>query len=201
MPKKNGEPTRKEKSEANKAAYEKTRKQIGKHRPRAAREYVPPPREELPPEETNGQVLARKRGNRTDEDCANEILDRVACGDTLTDALEMVGLSMTQWRGWKVNDRFDLKRQYEFALECQAEAWADDLIKEAEAANEDTVQVCKLRIDTKKWLMGRNNIRFQERSNVVHSGSAAPAVTINMNMSAQEAAAEYAKTLKTIEHQ
>jgi hypothetical protein len=198
MPTKTGKPTRKEKSRDNKAAYARTRKAVGSPRTeRAVNAKVPLP-VRLPRDLIDNTVMQRKRGDRTDENCIDEILERISSGDTLSLSLELVGVSGTQWRAWVSRDYHGLKAKVALAWEAQADSWADDLLIEAESATAFDHQAPKLRIETKKWIMGRRNIRWSDKSTVVLEGGERPIRAINSNMTEAEAAAAYADRIKKV---
>lgn len=192
-------PTRKKKSKKNKALYAKASDLVsGKYRTQAARDYVPPVHRLLPREEIDATVLQRMRGARTDDDCIEEILDRVSLGDTLKLALEIVGVSGKQWRQWKIDDKSNLKAKLDVAWEAQADAWADDLMQEVYSATEDDWQLVRMRAEFKKWLMGRRNIRYSDKHTIVHEGGATPIRQITTEMTEAEAAAAYADRIKRL---
>jgi len=61
---------------------------------------------ELPEGLENGDTRRRKRGNRTDTDCIDEICELVAQGITATASAKYVGLPWATWQAW-------LKRNHE----------------------------------------------------------------------------------------
>jgi hypothetical protein len=85
-----------------------------------------------------------------------------------------------------------LRKEYNLAKEERTEAWADDIMEDAEQANAFNVQAIRLRIETKKWLMGKNSGRYADK--VVLAGDPAnPLRTITREMSQEEAQESYAQ--------
>lgn len=178
---------------ANKAAYHSTQTRVGRnYTPGEADPNRPRPRIANP---TLTQKR-RKRGDRTDEDCVAEVCELVASGWTAKKALAHIGLSMTQWAGWLVANRYGAQEAYDKARKAQADAWADDIIEESEKATQTNFQGPKLRIETKKWLMGKNCGRYSDKSTVTHEGGERPIRTISSDMTPEEAMAAYAETIR-----
>jgi len=101
------------------------------------------------------------------------ICDLVAEGRTIKQACKLLGICERTIRIWILDDRgadpdasppvpgaHELMRR---AVLLQTEAWADHLIEIADEATEDTVQLAKFRCEQRKWLMGKNNARYNER--------------------------------------
>jgi hypothetical protein len=188
---------RAKKRKANRAAAAKERAKLGgrNYLPKEGRVKKDRERPRLSPDQMDGHVLIRARGNRTDEDCVNEILELVSGGSPLSKALAAVGLSATQFGGWRRENRYDLQARYREAKELQAESWEDDLLEEADTATQDNYHGPRIRIDTKKWLMGKNNKRYADKVTNVLEGGENPIRTIRSDMTEAEAAAAYQATL------
>lgn len=180
---KDGKPDRAAKSARNKKLF----KQV---QPRA--NFVPKPHPGRPLEYT--------------DEIAEEILSLVSRGETLKGACRQLDLCETTVRRWIVNDRganpsadppvAGIGLRYARARELQAEAWADDIVEIADSAIVDSA-VPKLRIDTRKWLMGKNHMRrFGDKTTVQHEGGDRPIHTITSEMSLQEAADAYAASIR-----
>lgn len=200
--------TRKEKSAANRAAYADVRSKM-------KRDYVPKKAEKaLAAAEkrkaarqksakahasTSKIPMQRERGDVDDTTIITEILDLIAEGSTIARALKALGLSRTQWLAWVTTDKDDLKSRQHSAFIMQAEAWADEIIAEADAATWATVNVARLRIETKKWLMGKNSHRFSDKSTVTLEGGDNPITMIRKDMTEEEMLAAYAETVKKVD--
>lgn len=196
MPTKDGRLTRKEKSAINKANYRKVREAVGnRFNPSPGRDKRRK-HETLKPHEINGQVKRRARGARTDEDVIKEILELVSTGMTCAEAREVVGLSATQWGGWLREDYLGLKKQYATARALQAEAWSDLMVAEAKTATQNNFQGPKLRIETYKWLAGKHNLVYADKSTHVLEGGDKPIRTVSSTMTEDEAAEAYAALIK-----
>ena len=136
---------------------------------------------------------------------ADTLLEKISEGMTLKDACLKLGIRVGHVRRWILDDLgadttvsppvSGMATRINIALSLQAEAWADDAIALADDADEDTVQIKKLQIETRKWLMTKNNNRFAEKSTIALEGGARP-IGITSDMTEQEAAAAYGATLK-----
>jgi hypothetical protein len=102
MPTKEGNETRAKKSAANKAAYAVALRESAQRR-NDITAVLDPYRERptLPPGLVDGNTLRRKRGDRSDEDCINELCELIACGITCAKAREFIGIPNTLWYKWK----------------------------------------------------------------------------------------------------
>jgi hypothetical protein len=76
----------------------------------------------------NGQTLRRLRGERTDEDCVDEICEHVAKGLTLKSALTWIGVPELGWYIWKRENVHDIKAKYAAAQQCFLDNMADATI-------------------------------------------------------------------------
>jgi hypothetical protein len=178
------------KSKKNKAAAAKQRKAIG-------RSYVP---NENAADLKNFRVvddatLAVRRGDKSDEQCVEEILEFIGCGWTARKSAALVGINERTWIRWKAADRFDLQKRFVVAKQLQAEAWEEDLIDDADSATQEDYQAPKLRITTKQWIMGKHHVRYGDKSTHVIEGGENPVRTITSEMSPAEAAALWQEEL------
>ncbi len=73
--------------------------------------------------------------------------------------------------------------QYARAREAQAELYADDIIEIADNADEDKIDVARLKIDARKWVVTRLLPRYAKK--VVHEGGEKP---IPVKLDVREAA-------------
>lgn len=178
---------------ANQKAYAAARAQVGtkfspgKVNPKRKRPKMKGPQ--------NGQVSRRARGDRDDEDVANEVIELICCGMPRVKALKAVKLSQTQWHGWVNQNRFNLAERYPRAKAMQAESWEDDILGEAEKAKHNNFNGHKLRIETKKWLMGKHNSRYADKATTVLEGGKNPVRTINSAMTEKEAMEAWQATM------
>lgn len=152
--------------------------------------------ERLKAGDVDGNVGRRKRGDRTDADCVDEICELVSAGMTCADAREYVGVSGTQWGAWVRDNHEGAYGKYEGAKQLRVEAWADDIVKESEECSHENHRGHEVRIKVKQWLMGKHSPKYQDK--VVHEGGDAskPMRVIGANMTPQEAAQAYAETVK-----
>lgn len=178
LKRRDGKPTRADKSKVNKSQFAKARKDFGL--------YLPP----------NAQLRyaaiidqVRKGELKTDHDVQQAVLTLIVAGCGLRVAREAVGVTHYQWHVW-LRENEELHQQYLKAKDDRSEAWADDIMEDAEGANAFNVQAIKLRIDTKKWLMGKNSGRYADRITVAGDPTA-PLRTITTEMTAEEAQEAY----------
>jgi hypothetical protein len=99
-----------------------------------------------------------------------DIVSRVASGELLTDLCKEYGFTRAWAYAWMNADKSRVDA-YARAREEQQHAWADEIVKIAGESERDTIERddggtsmnsewvarCKLKIDTKKWLMARLN--------------------------------------------
>ena len=85
----------------------------------------------------------------------DQVLESLAEGQTLAELARKHGFN----RGWfyqVLEKDAELASRYARAREMQVEAWADDILREASEADDETnVQSARLRIDAKKWIMSK----------------------------------------------
>jgi hypothetical protein len=70
-------------------------------------------------------VTQRKRGNRTDRDCIDEICELIAQGITVMASVRYVGVPYATWHKWTKLNHEQAREKYEFAYICHLEAMAD----------------------------------------------------------------------------
>jgi Bacteriophage Sf6, terminase small subunit-like len=81
---------------------------------------------EVLPEGLETNYLAhRKRGNRTDRDCIDEICELIAQGITVMASVRYVGVPYATWHKWTKLNHEQAREKYEFAYTCHLEAMAD----------------------------------------------------------------------------
>jgi predicted CopG family antitoxin len=109
------------------------------------------------------------RPSAYDPEKADGVLDRVAAGATLTAACRAAGVPKGTFLEWKRADRDGLSDRYARARDLQLEHWADEIVDIADDAGRDPrvgadgglavdhaqVQRCRLRIDSRKWLLSK----------------------------------------------
>lgn len=108
------------------------------------------------------------------------ILAAVASGETLTAVCQRLQIDASTVRQAYAADRPEgFQHDYARAREAQAEAWADEVVAEADRQGEYTkhgvdageIALRKLRVDTRKWLMARLHPRaYGERVDVTTQG-------------------------------
>ena len=79
--------------------------------------------------EVDGNVKRRKRGNRTDRDCIDEICELIAQSITVMAATRYVGVPYATWHKWIKLNHEQAGEKYEFAYICHLEAMADRTIQ------------------------------------------------------------------------
>src|SRR6266511_3104903 len=70
-------------------------------------------------------VTQRKRGNRTDRDCTDEVCELIALGITVMASVRYVGVPYETWHKWNKLNHEQAREKYEFAYNCHLEAMAD----------------------------------------------------------------------------
>lgn len=175
---KDGKPTRSDRRAANQSSFRQAKKDFSLYMPPSARA-----RYSLIIEELKRQSIV------TDEQKQGAILSLIIGGLSLRWAREIVGVSHYQWHQW-LHENEALKKEYTLAKDERSEAWADDIMEDAEGANAFNAQAIRLRIETKKWLMGKNSGRYADK--VVLAGDKEnPIRTITASMSPEEAQEAY----------
>ena len=118
------------------------------------------------------------------------IMDMIASGYDMTLAVEElpVKLNLGAFRRWVKKDP-DRAGQLKEAEELRSEVWADKMMRHATGYYEmEDVNRSKLKIDTRKWLMGAHNKKYKTSTTVEMTGgisitdalSAARARTIDL---------------------
>jgi hypothetical protein len=157
-----------------------------------------------------GFKISIHKGSRTtyDEELVKIVLEEVSCGSTLRASCREHDINEATFRTWVHEDRGrdpqadppreGLSSRYARARELQAEAWADDLMDIADGSEDGVdTQSSKLRTDTRKWLMGKNHIRFADKSTTVLEGNPdKPVRQITSEMSVEDAAEMYEASIR-----
>jgi hypothetical protein len=177
---KDGKPTRATKRRVNQASFAAGKKKLKDYMPPVARARYQAIVDEL----NKGGELATEQAKQ------QAILSLIVGGLSLRWAREIVGVTHWAWHQWLHADE-DLKKEYAQAKEERTEAWADDIMDDAESANAFNVQAVRLRIETKKWLMGKHSGRYADKM-VVAGDPENPLHQITTNMPIEEAQALYA---------
>ena len=106
------------------------------------------------------------------------ILEQVANGRTLGSIAGEIGISRSKLNGWLLEDA--RRDYYARAQEQAAGALVDQSLEIVDGADPQTVQVAKLRADTRRWIAGKlHREQWGEREgptvaiqiNNLHSGS------------------------------
>jgi len=106
------------------------------------------------------------------------VLDRVASGETLTRIAESLGVSRPLLNNWLLHG--DRKEQYTYAKQLAAGALVDQSLDIVDQADVASVQLAKLKADTRRWIAGKlDRDQWGEQSgptvaiqiNNLHSGS------------------------------
>jgi hypothetical protein len=178
---KDGKPTRAERKVNNAAAFRKAKEDLAKYVPPSARARMQDIIDQM---KSAGEL-------KTEVELQQAILSLVAAGLSLRQARTVCDVEHMQWHRWlKANE--ELKTEYNLAKEERAEAWADDIMEDAEHANAFNVQAVRLRIETKKWLMGKHNQRYADKQ-IIAGDPENPLRTISTTMSPKEAQEAYAQ--------
>ena len=128
----------------------------------------------LPPGMVNGNTLRRTRGERSDEDCIDEICELVARDLTLKMALTWVGVPELGWYIWNCNDVHGIKAKYAVAQQCNLDNMADatidafeELKAKFEAAQEAHIQEI---VEWEKWSPPADNPDMRRPPPPVYKG-------------------------------
>lgn len=180
---KDGKPTRRDRTKANSSSFRNAKREFSLYIPASvAARY-----EGLLREVRAGAI-------KTDEDKQKAILSLIMGGMPLRRSREVVDVTHYMWHSW-LADSEQLRKDYALAKDERTEAWADDIVEDAESANAFNVQAVRLRIETKKWLMGKNSGRYADK--VVLAGDPnAPLHHVSREMTAEEAQEAYAAMKK-----
>jgi hypothetical protein len=176
---KDGRPTRRERRKANKSNYAQAKKDFSLYMPPVARARYKIIIEEID-----------KHGPLSDDEAKRRaVLSLIAGGLSLRWAREVCGVKHMEWHQWLV-DIEGLQKEYNTAKEERTEAWADDIMDDAESANAFNAQAVRLRIETKKWLMGKNSGRYADKV-VIAGDRENPLTAITREMTPEEAQEAY----------
>ena len=110
----------------------------------------------------------RGRPSTYSQAIADEICQRLSCGETLTKILKEKNIAQSVVWCWR-KEHPDFQKAYAQARVEQQECWADEIMEISDDATNDTiktedgrercdnewVQRSRLRVDTRKWLMAR----------------------------------------------
>lgn len=115
-------------------------------------------------------------GNTTvyTRELADEICERISCGETLRQVCRLKGMGDSTVRRWVLNDIDGFSARYAHARELCIESWADEIVeigdnasndwmaregKDGEdlgwTANGDHISRSRLRVDSRKWLLSK----------------------------------------------
>lgn len=125
----------------------------------------------------------RGRPTRYTHKVANEILRRLASGETLRGICGDPGMPPASTvRGWVVDDRHGFAERYARARMLQADSLADETIEIADDLTEDA-QSRRVRVDTRKWLIGKiHPAQYGDRAQVEHSGPGGGAIPTELTV-------------------
>lgn len=99
--------------------------------------------------------MSTERPTQFSEPLAAEICRRLADGELLGDICRPASMpSRDTVRRWQ-NENGPFRDRYALARDQQADALAEEAIHLARNASADTVTVCRLQIDTIKWLTSK----------------------------------------------
>lgn len=138
---------------------------------------------------------------------AGDICDRLASGQTLREICRGDAMpdQTTVYRWIRVHDEF--RNQYALAREAQADTWADEILEisddgsndwmernhgdndPVEVANHEHISRSKLRVEARKWLMGKAAPKkYGDRIENVHTTpeGGAPTFTFKLDRPAPE---------------
>lgn len=143
------------------------------------------------------------------ESIFEEIILRVSDGEIYSRVCYAMGLRKWRARNWLIwhGDEPSIKgdstsatwsTRWHDARKAQAESWADELVEIADGTTPEESAVARLRVDTRKWVMGKNSARFADKSTLALEGGD-PDKPIRTKvvdgMTDEEAAEAYAQTL------
>lgn len=116
---------------------------------------------------------------------ATEICDRIANGESVRNVLADCRLDWPRWDRW-LSAHEDNATRYARALAARTELQANEIEDIADEVRDATdpvaVQAAKLRIETRRWLMGkRMPKKYGEALDVKHSGA------VNLTITADDA--------------
>ena len=111
------------------------------------------------------------RPHKYSDDTASEILNRIAHGESVRSILSEEHMpSQPTFYSW-ITDDTEFSKKYARAREIAADVAFDVMQEIADEANNENVQVAKLRIDTWKWRLARQSPRkYGDRQAIEHTG-------------------------------
>jgi hypothetical protein len=176
---KDGKPTRAQRSKTNSASFKQAKRDLSMYMPPVARARYQAIIDEM------------AKGGKLDTPVEQQkaVLSLIIGGLSLRWAREIVGVTHYQWHTWLAESE-DLKKEYVLSKDERAEAWADDIMEDAESANAFNVNAVRLRIETKKWLMGKNSGRYADKQ-IISGDPDNPIGVITASMPVSEAQAIY----------
>ena len=83
------------------------------------------------------------------------VLDQVGQGRTLASIAQQVGITRPKLNAWLLED--SRRDRYARAQELAASSLVDESLEIVDGADPQTVQVAKLRADTRRWIAGKLN--------------------------------------------
>ncbi len=105
---------------------------------------------------------------------ADEICERIACGETLRQVCRLKGINDSAVRRWVLNDIDGFSARYAQARDLCLESWADEVVEIGDSAendwmvregkdgestgwgvNGDHISRSRLRVDSRKWLLSK----------------------------------------------
>jgi hypothetical protein len=90
---------------------------------------------------------------------AAKILSRIAMGERLSQICADMKMSPRAVYDWIWNDIDGFYGHYNMALAMQMESWGEEILEIADGADEDNVQVARVQITTRQWMMERRSPR------------------------------------------
>lgn len=131
------------------------------------------------------------------DDLLLAILDAVSAGELFSRVCHEYGIKTTKVTAY-INRVPEFRTLWDTARRAQAEAWSDKLVELAQSASAEDVHVVRNEIDVRKWIMGKNHIRFSDKATLVLEGNPEKPIShsITDKMSPTEAATEFAEFRK-----
>jgi hypothetical protein len=113
------------------------------------------------------------------EDWKEAILERIADGESLRSICRDEKLPGTSFVFKQLASDADFAQQYAHAREAQADAYFDETLEIADLADPESVQVARLRVDTRKWMAGKlRPKKYGDKLDVEHRGTIIVTATI-----------------------
>jgi hypothetical protein len=133
-----------------------------------------------------------------DEKLAREVLDMISAGASLAEVERRIpGLRRKSVYEWIWDDVNGFATRYARAREMQMEAFADDTIEIADSARDsEEAAIARVRIASRQWLMTRLlSKKYGDKVTTEHKFTN-PLKTITGEMTDEQAAAEWARTVQ-----